>query len=82
MPRVVVTDTLKSYGAAKRELLLSVEHRQQRSLNNRAENSHQLTRQRERRIQGFKLPGQAQRVLATYSPLAQPLRPRRDLLPA
>jgi putative transposase len=46
--RVIVTDKLKSYEAAKRELLPNVEHRQHRCLNNRAENSHQPTRQRER----------------------------------
>jgi putative transposase len=82
VPRVLITDQLKSYGAAKRELLPSVEHRQHRSLNNRAENSHQLTRQRERRMQGFKSPGQAQRFLAAYGPIAQHFRPRRHLLPA
>ena len=59
VPRVIVTDKLKSYGAAKRELLPGVEHRQHRYLNNRAENSHQPTRQRERRMQRFKSPGQA-----------------------
>jgi putative transposase len=47
VPRVIITDTLRSYGAAKREMLPSVEHRQHRYLNNRAENSHQPTRQRE-----------------------------------
>ena len=41
--RVLITDKLASYGAAKRELLSSVEHRQHRRLNNRAENSHQPT---------------------------------------
>jgi putative transposase len=51
MPRVIMTDKLASYGAAKREILPSVEHRQHRYLNNRAENSHQPTRQRERRMQ-------------------------------
>ena len=54
MPRVIITDKLKSYGAAKREILPGVEHRQHRYLNNRAENSHQPTRQRERHLQGFK----------------------------
>ena len=54
VPRVIITDQLKSYGAAKREILPSVEHRQHRYLNNRAENSHQPTRQRERRMQRFK----------------------------
>ncbi|GHO63701.1 hypothetical protein KSC_025930 [Ktedonobacter sp. SOSP1-52] len=41
VPRVIITDKLASYGAAKRELLASVEHRQHKGLNNRAENSHQ-----------------------------------------
>ena len=64
VPRVIITDRLKSYGAALRESLPSVEHRQHRYLNNRAENSHQPTRQRERHMQGFKSPGHAQRFLA------------------
>jgi putative transposase len=74
---VIITDRLASYGAAKREILPSVEHRQHRYLNNRAENSHQPTRQRERRMQGFKSPGHAQRFLAAYGPIAQHFRPRR-----
>ena len=82
VPRVIVTDKLKSYGAAKRELLPSVEHRQHRYLNNRAENSHQPTRQRERRMQRFKSPGQAQRFLSAYGPIAQHFRPRRHRLSA
>jgi putative transposase len=47
-PRVMITDKLASYGAAKREVMPSVEHRQHKGLNNRAENSHQPTRRRER----------------------------------
>jgi putative transposase len=82
VPRVIITDKLKSYGAAKREILPGVEHRQHRYLNNRAENSHQPTRQRERRMQGFKSAGHAQRFLAAYGPIAQHFRPRRHLLPA
>jgi putative transposase len=82
MPRVIITDKLASYGAAKREILPSVEHRQHRYLNNRAENSHQPTRQRERRMQGFKSPGHAQRFLSAYGPIAQHFRPRRHRLPA
>jgi len=77
VPRVIITDQLASYGAAKREILPGVEHRQHRYLNNRAENSHQPTCQRERRMQGFKSPGQAQRFLAAYGPIAQHFRPRR-----
>jgi putative transposase len=82
VPRVIITDKLKSYGAAKREILPGVEHRQHRYLNNRVENSHQPTRQRERRMQGFKSPGQAQRFLSAYGPIAQHFRPRRHRLSA
>jgi putative transposase len=57
VPRMIVIDKLKSYSAAKREVLTGVEHRQHRYLNNRADNSHQPTRQRERRMQGVKSPG-------------------------
>jgi putative transposase len=77
VPRVIITDQLKSYGAAKREILPGVEHRQHRYLNNRAENSHQPTRPRERRLQGFKSPGHAQRFLSAYGPIAQHFHPRR-----
>jgi putative transposase len=79
---VLITDKLKSYGAAKREILPGVEHRQHRYLNNRAENSHLPTRQREQRMQRFKSPGHAQRFLAAYGPIASHFRPRRHLLPA
>ena len=79
-PRGIITDQLKSDGTAKRELLPGVEHRQHRYLNNRAENSHQPTRQRERRLQGFKSAGHAQRFLSAYRPIAQYFRPRRHLL--
>jgi putative transposase len=44
VPRVVVTDKLRSYGAAHRQVMPSVEHRQSKYLNNRAENSHQWSR--------------------------------------
>jgi putative transposase len=82
VPRVIITDQLKSYGAAKREMLPSAEHWQHSYLNNRAENSHQSTRQRERRMQGFKSPGHAQRFLSAYGPIAQHFRPRRHRLSA
>jgi len=82
IPRVIVTDKLKSYAAAKHEILPGVEHRQHRYLNNRAENSHQSTRQRERRMQRFKSPGHAQRFLSAYGPIASHFRLRRHLLPA
>src|SRR5215813_1341988 len=60
VPRVIITDKKKSYDAARHEILPGVEHRQHRYLNNRAENSHQPTRQRERHIEGFKSPGHDQ----------------------
>ena len=82
VPRVLITDKLKSYGTAKREILPSLEHRQHRYLNNRAENSHQPTRQRERRMQGFKSPGHAQRFLSAYGPIAQHFRLCRHRLSA
>ena len=82
VPRVVITDKLASYGAAKREVLPSVEHRQHKRLNKRAENSHQPTRERERRMRRFKSPGHAQRFLAAYGPIASHFRPRRHRLAA
>ena len=65
-PRVMVTDKLASYGAARREVMPSVEHRRHKGLNNRAENSHQPTRRRERQMKRFKSPGQAQRFLSAH----------------
>ncbi len=82
VPRVVTTDKLASYGAAKREVLPSVEHRQHKRLNNRAEHAHQPTRERERRMRRFKSPGHAQRFLAAYGPIAGHFRPRRHRLTA
>jgi len=82
VPRVLMTDKLKSYGAAKRKVLPGVEHRQSRYLNNRCENSHRPTRERERRMQRFTSPGHAQRFLSAYGPIAQHFRPRWHLLSA
>ena len=79
-PRVIVTDKLRSYGAAKRNLLPNVVHRQSRYLNNRAENSHQRTRQRERRMKRFQSPEQAQRFLSVFEPINTHFRLRRHLL--
>ena len=81
-PRVLITNKLASYGAAKRKVLPSVEHRQHKRLNNRAENSHQPTRERERRMRRFKSPGHAQRFLAAYGPIVGHFRPRRHRLTA
>jgi putative transposase len=63
-PRVMVTDKLRSYGAARAKMGLRVEHRQHKGLNNRAENSHQPTRRRERTMKRSKSAHQAQRFLA------------------
>jgi len=82
VPRVIITDKLASYGAALREVLPSVEHRRHKGLNNRAENAHQPTRERERRMRRFKDPGHAQRFLAAYGPIASHFRPRRHRLAA
>jgi putative transposase len=82
VPRVVVTDKLRSYGAAHREVMPSVEHRQSKYLNNRAENSHQPTRQRERAMKYFRSPGAAQKFLAAFSRIPPHFRPRRHLLTA
>ena len=79
---MLITDKLASYGAAKRRVLPQVEHRRHKGLNNRAENSHQPTRRRERALQRFTLPEQAQRFLAVFSPIGNHCRPRRHLLPA
>jgi putative transposase len=73
-PRVMITDKLPSYGAAKREIMPSVEHRQHKGLNNRAENSHQPTRQRERIMKRFKSAGQAQRFLSVHDQVANLFR--------
>ena len=59
VPRVIITDKLKSYGAAKAEVMPSVAHRQQKYENNRAENSHQPTRVREKVMKRFKSARQA-----------------------
>src|ERR671916_687613 len=66
VPRVLITDKLGSYEAAHKEVMPSVEHRRHKGLNNRAENSHQPTRRRERQVKRFKSPGQAQRFLSAH----------------
>ena len=71
MPRVLITDWLKSYAATKREVMPGVEHRQSRSLNNRCEHSHRPIRERERRMQRFKSPGMLRRFLSAYEPITQ-----------
>jgi putative transposase len=82
VPRVVVTDKLKSYAAAKAKIIPGVEHRQSRYLNNRAENSHQPTRQRERRMKRFTSPRQAQQFHSVHGPIYQHAHPRRHRVSA
>ena len=81
-PRVMITDKLASYGAAKREVMPSVEHRMHKGLNNRAENSHQPTRRRERQMKRFKSAGQAQRFLSAHDGINNHFLLRRDQVPA
>jgi len=82
VPRVVVTDKLRSYTAAKREIMPGVEHRQSKHLNNRAEVSHQPTRRRERQMQRFKSARHAQRFLSTHSRIHDHFQLRRHRLTA
>jgi len=81
-PKRIVTDGLRSYGAAQREVLPDVRHRTSRYLDNRAENSHRPTRRRERQMQRFKSPGQAQRFLSSHAMIYGHFRPQRHLMPA
>jgi putative transposase len=67
---------------AHRRLIPSVEHRRSKYLNNRAENSHQPTRQRERAMRKFRSPGGAQRFLSAFSGISPHFRPRRHRLTA
>ena len=81
-PRVIITDKLRSYGAAKRVVMPGVAHRQHRYLNNRAENSHQPTRERERRMRRFKSARHAQKFVEVHGIVVSHFRPRRHLLSA
>src|SRR3954465_778590 len=82
VPRVMITDKLASYSAAKDEVMPSVEHRRHKGLNNRAENSHQPTRRRERQMKRFKSPGQAQRFLSAHDQINNLFHLCRDHVPA
>jgi putative transposase len=79
-PRLLVTDKLSSYAAARRELGLSARHEQGLRKNNRAENSHQVVRRRERKIQGFRSAGSAQRLLSMHSVVYNMFNLQRDLV--
>jgi putative transposase len=82
VPRVIITDKLKSYGAAKAEVMPSVEHLQQKYQNNRAENSHQPTRLREKVMRRFKSAGHAQRFLSAFGLISSHFRVGRHLYSA
>jgi putative transposase len=79
VPRVIITDKLKSYSAARAELMPSVEHLQQKYQNNRAENSHQPTRLGERVMRRFKSAGHAQRFLSAFGIITSHFRVGRHL---
>jgi putative transposase len=82
VPRVIITDKCRSYGAAKQEIMPGVEHRQHKGLNNRAENSHQPSRQKERQMRRFKSGGHAQRFLSAFEPIRGHFRLSRHKRPA
>jgi putative transposase len=78
-PDVLVTDKLRSYRAARSEIGLSARHEQGLRKNNRAENSHQPTRRRERKMQRFKSPGSAQRFLSVHATVQNTFNVQRHL---
>jgi putative transposase len=82
IPNLIVTDKLRSYRAAKAEVLPSVEHHQQKYQNNRAENSHEPTRLRERVMRRFKSADHAQRFLSTFGLISSHFRVGRHLYTA
>ena len=80
VPRMITTDKLKSYAAAKQVVMPGVEHRQDKGLNNRAENSHQPTRVRERCMRRFKSARHAQKFLSVFGVIRNSFCVGRHLL--
>jgi putative transposase len=79
-PSVLVTNKLRSYGSARRELGLRARHDQGMRKNNRAENSHQPVRRRERKMQRFKSAGSAQRFLSSHAAVHNTFNVQRHLI--
>jgi putative transposase len=79
VPRAIITDKLKSYSAAKAEVMPGVDHVRQKNQNNRAETSHHPTRLRERVMRRFKSPGHAQRFLSGFGIISSHFRVGRHL---
>src|SRR5215208_588288 len=79
-PKLAVTDKLRSYGAAFRALRLTCRHEQGRRMNNRAKNSHQAVRRRERKMQRFKSAGSAQRFLSLHAAVHNTFYLQRHLI--
>ena len=79
-PEVLITDKLRSYGAAIRSMGLTCWHEQGWRKNNRAENSHQPVRRRERKMQRFKSAGSAQRFLAVHAAVYNVFNTERHLI--
>ncbi|TNF91449.1 MAG: IS6 family transposase [Gammaproteobacteria bacterium] len=82
IPIELTTDKLRSYGAAKREMMPSVFHCQDKYANNRAEVSHEHTREPQRQMRGFASSGQAQRFLSVHGQVHNLFRVGRHLLRA
>jgi putative transposase len=79
-PTVLVTDRLASYGCARRQLGMRARHEQGLRKNNRAENSHQVVRRREQKMQRFKSSGSAQRFLSAHSAVHNTFNLQRHLV--